>query len=88
MIKNLKVNGATESMSKFTLLETLGNPVQPKTTSNIKYQEYFVECEGVETEVLVPLRECNAFEVSLQTYDASRLGLRALLRKHRAVREQ
>ena len=75
-------------MSKFTLLEALERPEPPKKTSGIKYQQYFVECEGEEVEVLVPLRECEAFETSLETYDASRLALRGLLRKHRAVREQ
>ena len=89
MMEYLYVNGAMESaMSKFTLIEALENPEPTKKTSNIKYQQYFVECETEEVEVLVPLRECDSFESSLETYDTTRLGLRALLRKHRAVREQ
>lgn len=74
-------------MSNFTFLRTLEHPQPRSASSNIKYQEYFVECESEEIKVLVPLRETDAFEQSLETYDATRLGLRALLRKHRAIRE-
>ncbi|GAJ10422.1 unnamed protein product [marine sediment metagenome] len=74
-------------MAKFTLLETLGKEEPPKK-SNIKYQQFFIECEGAEVEILVPLRECDLFEQSLDTYDNSKLALRDLLRKHRAVRDQ
>lgn len=80
--------GLTEqAMSKFTLHGSLGKE-PPTKKSSIEYQQYFVECEDSEIEILVPLRECVAFEQSLQAYDTSRTALRGLLRKHRAVREQ
>ena len=76
-------------MSDFNLLSQLGNKVEPRREpqAKIQYQQYFIECEGKETAILVPLRECDLFEESMASYDGTKQEFRALLRKHRAVRD-
>ena len=78
---------------KFTLLQQLDEERrfpndQPTIPSGIKYQEYTMEICEEELTVLIPLRECDAFEQTLTEIDRSldTSDLRDILRKHRGIR--
>ena len=80
--------------NKFSLIQQLDTKFssvgdqKPDLPEGIKYQEYTIECEGKDINVLIPLRECEAFETTLekQYKYLDRESLRLLLRNHRGLR--
>ena len=75
-------------MSDFKLLSQLCKTSESKPEhSKIRYQQYVIECEDKEIAILVPLRESDHFEESMVSYDGSEQQFRALLRKHRIIRD-
>lgn len=80
-------------MSNFSLIQqleakTVSEETKPELPKGIKYQEYTIECEGKDVDILIPLREVDAFEATLMEHDKyiDRENLRLILRKHRGLR--
>lgn len=57
------------------------------TATNVKYKDFVVEVEGLQTLVKIPLREAEAFGRAIQKNKyIGRDTLRQLLRTHRGIR--
>jgi len=75
-------------MGKYNLLQNLQHPTpQEEPKSSISYQQYDLII-GQETQcVLIPVRECENFEQSLETVDELTSDiLRDILRKYRGIK--
>lgn len=56
--------------------------------TNIKYQEYDLLVEGKVQTVLIPVRECDLFEETLEDFETiNKVQLRKILFKHRGIRK-
>ena len=76
-------------MEKFSLFKQLKESAGiPKPDSNaITYQSYDLPVDGKEISVLIPLRECEAFESTVGEYEKiNKKDLRQILRTHRGIR--
>ncbi len=76
--------------TRFSLLHRLQNEEVASSSADkpiISYQEYVVEVSGTNTTVLIPTRECELFEQSIEKFEElDKEILQQLLRTHRGVR--
>lgn len=74
-------------MSQYSLLKNLeAEATKPKGTG-ITYQRYTLPIGNKEKDVLIPVRECDNFESSLEDFEElTERDLKGLLRKHRGLR--
>lgn len=75
-------------MGKYDLLQNLQHPLpseEPK--SSISYQQYDLVVGNETQSVLIPIRECEKFELSLEKVDELTSDtLRDILRTHRGIK--
>lgn len=75
------------AMSKYDLLKNLGETASKPKGTGITYQQYIIPVDDKDTGVLIPVRECENFEASLEDFEELKLqDLKGLLRKHRGLR--
>lgn len=74
-------------MSKYTLLKNLETESSKPKGTGITYQRYDLPVEDKERGILIPVRECEQFENSLEDFEElTEKDLKLLLRKHRGLR--
>lgn len=81
-------------MSDFSFIKRLDEAAEAKKNEDpnapkIKYERYDIEVAGKDVGVLIPVRECEAFEQSLSKIQhLSEQALRGVVREHRGIRIQ
>lgn len=74
-------------MSKYSLLKNLETEATKPKGTGITYQRYDLPVEDKEQGILIPVRECDNFEASLEDFEELKESdLKILLRKHRGLR--
>jgi len=64
------------------------NGIDKTEKISIKYQEYELLVEFKQHTVLIPLRECEFFEKTLEEYATiNKVQLKKILHKHRGIRK-
>lgn len=76
-------------MPKYNLLKNLDSNKPKSTGTGITYQQYILPVNKKDTGILIPVRECEKFESSLEEFEVlNEKELKGLLRKHRGLRVQ
>jgi len=66
-----------------------GKNMDKEIKNNIKYQQYELVVEDKPQNILIPVRECELFEKTLNDYDSiNKVQLKKILHEHRGFRKR